>query len=124
LIGMCKALNEMQEKAVDRRTGGRDGGGAKAEGCAPIVKPGKSQSDSAEFFPNAATMAFGIARCRGPLAQFADLAMLRQTMGSGAEGFRDEMLQRGSELGLRWEIFSGARGAATVIGARKLRLSG
>ena len=122
LIGMCKAFDEMQEM-------GWIGGerprmvAVQAEGCAPIVKAWDAHRDSAEFFPNAATMASGL-RVPGPLGDLLILRMLRQTKGAALAVSDEEMLQAGRELASLEGIFAAPEGAATVIGARKLAASG
>jgi len=94
-----------------------------AEGCAPIVKAWEAHRDSAEFFPNAATMASGL-RVPGPLGDLLILRMLRQTKGTAIAVSDEEMLQAGRELASLEGIFAAPEGAATVIGARKLATSG
>src|SRR5216684_6579575 len=122
LIGMCKAFDEMQEM-------GWIGGerprmvAVQAEGCAPIVRAWEAHQTSAEFFPNAATMASGL-RVPGPLGDLLILRMLRQTKGTALAVSDEEMLQAGRELASLEGIFAAPEGAATVIGARKLATSG
>src|SRR5499427_1221777 len=80
LIGMCKAFDELEEM-------GRIGSerprmvAVQAEGCAPIVKAWEAHRDSAEFFPNAVTVASGL-RVPGPLGDQLILSMLGQTNGA------------------------------------------
>ena len=122
LIGMCKAFDEMQEMAWIGAERPRMVA-VQAEGCAPIVKAWEAHRDSAEFFPNAATMASGL-RVPGPLGDLLILRMLRQTKGTALAVSDDEMLQAGRELASLEGIFAAPEGAATVIGARKLAASG
>src|ERR1700687_6008560 len=122
LIGMCKAFDEMQEM-------GWIGVGrprmvaVQAEGCAPIVKAWEAHRDAAEFFPNAATIASGL-RVPGPLGDLLMLRMLRQTKGTALTVSGSELCQAGRELASLEGIFAAPEGAATVIGARKLAVSG
>ncbi len=122
LIGMCKAFDEMQEM-------GWIGEGrprmvaVQAEGCAPIVKAWEAHQNSAEFFPNAATIASGL-RVPGPLGDLLILSMLRQTKGTALTVTDEEMLKAGRELASLEGIFAAPEGAATVIAARKLAASG
>ena len=122
LIGMCKAFDEMQEM-------GWIGEGrprmvaVQAEGCAPIVKAWDAHKSSAEFFPNAATIASGL-RVPGPLGDLLILSMLRQTKGIALTVTDEEMLNAGRELASLEGIFAAPEGAATVIAARKLAASG
>jgi threonine synthase len=122
LIGMCKAFDEMQEMGWIGAERPRMVA-VQAEGCAPIVKAWEAHRDSAEFFPNAATMASGL-RVPGPLGDLLILRMLRQTKGTALAVSDEEMLQAGRELASLEGIFAAPEGAATVIGARKLAASG
>jgi threonine synthase len=122
LIGMCKAFDEMQEMGWIGAERPRMVV-VQAEGCAPIVKAWNEDRTSAEFFPNAATLASGL-RVPGPLGDLLILKMLRQTKGTAIAVSDAEMLQAGRELASMEGIFAAPEGAATVIGARKLAASG
>jgi threonine synthase len=122
LIGMCKAFDEMQE--MDWIGAERPRMVAvQAEGCAPIVRAWEAHQKSAQFFPNAATIASGL-RVPGPLGDFLILSMLRQTNGAALTVTDEEMLHAGRELASLEGIFAAPEGAATVIAARKLAASG
>jgi threonine synthase len=122
LIGMCKAFDEMQE--MDRIGAERPRMVAvQAEGCAPIVRAWEAHQNSAQFFPNAATVASGL-RVPGPLGDLLILSMLRQTKGTALTVTDDEMLHAGRELASLEGIFAAPEGAATVIATRKLAASG
>src|SRR5215469_8932431 len=122
LIGMCKAFDELQEM-------GRIGSerprmvAVQAEGCAPIVKAWEAHQSSAQFFPNAATIASGL-RVPGPLGDQLILSMLRQTNGTAIAVSDDEMLIAGKELAKLEGVFAAPEGAATVVAARILAASG
>jgi len=122
LIGMCKAFDEMQEMSWIGTERPRMVA-VQAEGCAPIVKAWDARKSSAEFFPNAATIASGL-RVPGPLGDLLILSMLRQTKGTALTVTDEEMLQAGRELASLEGIFAAPEGAATVIAARKLTASG
>jgi threonine synthase len=122
LIGMCKAFDEMQEMGWIGAERPRMVA-VQAEGCAPIVKAWEAHQDSAQFFPNAATVASGL-RVPGPLGDQLMLRMLRQTKGTALTVTDDEMLRAGRELASLEGIFAAPEGAATVIAARKLAESG
>src|SRR5712691_4324498 len=121
LIGMCKAFDEMQEMGWIGFERPRMVA-VQAEGCAPIVKAWEAHQDSAQFFPNAATIASGL-RVPGPLGDHLILSMLRQTNGTAITVADDEMLHAGRELASLEGIFAAPEGAATVIAARKLAAS-
>src|SRR6184192_902716 len=122
LIGMCKAFDEMQEMGWIGAERPRMVA-VQAEGCAPIVKAWEAHQNSAQFFPNAATVASGL-RVPGPLGDQLILRMLRQTKGTALTVTDDEMLHAGSELAKLEGIFAAPEGAATVVAARILAASG
>ena len=122
LIGMCKAFDEMEEMGWIGRERPRMVA-VQAEGCAPIAKAWKEQRETAEFFPNAATVASGL-RVPGPLGDVLILRMLRQTRGTALTVTDEEMMQAGKELASLEGIFAAPEGAATVTAARKLVESG
>ncbi len=122
LIGMCKAFDEMQEMGWIGAERPRMVA-VQAEGCAPIVRAWDAHQTSAQFFPNAATVASGL-RVPGPLGDLLILSMLRQTKGTALAVTDEEMLQAGRELASLEGIFAAPEGAATVIATRKLAASG
>jgi threonine synthase len=122
LIGMCKAFDEMQEMGWIGAERPRMVA-VQAEGCAPIVRAWEAHQNSAQFFPNAATVASGL-RVPGPLGDLMILRMLRQTKGTALTVTDDEMLHAGRELASLEGIFAAPEGAATVIATRKLAAAG
>ncbi|HEX2665730.1 MAG TPA: threonine synthase [Candidatus Acidoferrum sp.] len=122
LIGMCKAFDELEQM-------GRIGAerprmvAVQAQGCAPIVKAWEAHQSSAQFFPNAATIASGL-RVPGPLGDQLILSMLRQTKGIAVAVTDDQMLHAGRELASLEGVLAAPEGAATVVGARILAGSG
>jgi len=119
---MCKAFDEMQEMGWIGTERPRMVA-VQAEGCAPIVRAWEARQNSAQFFPNAATVASGL-RVPGPLGDLMILSMLRQTKGTALTVTDDEMLHAGRELASLEGIFAAPEGAATVIATRKLAASG
>jgi threonine synthase len=122
LIGMCKAFDEMQEMGWIGAERPRMVA-VQAAGCAPIVRAWEAHQNSAQFFQNAATVASGL-RVPGPLGDLMILSMLRQTKGTALTVTDEEMLHAGRELASLEGIFAAPEGAATVIAARKLAVSG
>ena len=122
LIGMCKAFDEMQEMGWIGAERPRMVA-VQAEGCAPIVRAWEAHQTSAQFFPNAATVASGL-RVPGPLGDRLILSMLRQTEGTALTVTDDEMLHAARELASLEGIFAAPEGAATLSAARKLAASG
>jgi threonine synthase len=122
LIGMCKAFDELEQ--MGRIAGERPRMVAvQAEGCAPIVKAWEANQSSAQFFPNAATIASGL-RVPGPLGDQLILSMLRQSKGTAVSVTDNEMLHGGRELASLEGILAAPEGAATVVAARILAGSG
>ena len=122
LIGMCKAFDEMQEMGWIGAERPRMVA-VQAEGCAPIVRAWEAHHTSAQFFPNATTVASGL-RVPGPLGDQLILRMIRQTTGTAVTVTDEEMLQAGRELASLEGIFAAPEGAATVIASRKLAATG
>lgn len=122
LIGMCKAFDEMQEMGWIGAERPRMVA-VQATGCAPIVRAWEAHQNSAQFFPNAATIASGL-RVPGPLGDLLILSMLRQTKGTAIAVTDDEMLEAGKELASKEGVLAAPEGAATVSAARKLAQSG
>ena len=122
LIGMCKAFDEMQEMGWIGAERPRMVA-VQAEGCAPIVRAWEAHQSSAQFFPNAATVASGL-RVPGPLGDLMILSMLRQTKGTALTVSDEEILHAARELASLEGIFASPEGAATVIAARKLAARG
>jgi threonine synthase len=122
LIGMCKAFDELEQM-------GRIGAerprmvAVQADGCAPIVKAWEAHESSAQFFPNAATIASGL-RVPGPLGDQLILSMLRQTKGTAVAVTDKQMLHAGRELASLEGLLAAPEGASTVVGARILAGSG
>ncbi|HEY6946202.1 MAG TPA: threonine synthase [Candidatus Acidoferrum sp.] len=122
LIGMCKAFDEMQQMGWIGAERPRMVA-VQAEGCAPIVKAWEAHQSSAQFFPNAATIASGL-RVPGPLGDQLILSMLRQTKGTAVAVKDEEMLRAGRDLASLEGILAAPEGAATVVAARMLAASG
>src|SRR3989442_10159465 len=122
LIGMCKAFDEMEEMGWVGAERPRMVA-VQAEGCAPIVRAWEAHQTSAQFFPNATTVASGL-RVPGPLGDQLILRMIRQTKGTAVTVTDEEMLQAGRELASLEGIFAAPEGAATVIASRKLAATG
>jgi threonine synthase len=122
LIGMCKAFDELQQMGRIGRERPRMVA-VQAAGCPPIVKAWEAHQSSAQFFPNAETIASGL-RVPGPLGDQLILTMLRQTEGTAVAVTDDQMLHAGRELASREGILAAPEGSATVVGARLLAGSG
>jgi threonine synthase len=122
LVGMWKAFDEMEELGwIDGRRPKMFS--VQAAGCAPIVRAYERGERSAELWQNAHTIASGL---RVPVA-IGDYLMLDAIRASGgaAIAVTDEEIRGATELvGAREGLWMAPEGAATVVGAQKLREQG
>jgi len=122
LVGMWKAFDEMEALGwIDGRRPKMFS--VQAAGCAPIVRAYERGERSAELWQNAHTIASGL---RVPVA-IGDYLMLDALRASGgaAIAVTDEEIRQATELvGAREGLWMAPEGAATVVGARKLREQG
>jgi threonine synthase len=90
-----------------------------ASGCQPIVKAFNEGKDTAEPWPNAATIADGL-RVPGPFADYLILQAIRETGGTALAVEDDEMVEAMYELAATEGIIACPEGAATLVGLKKL----
>jgi len=121
LVGMWKAFDEMEKlgwigperpKMVCVQT----------EGCAPIVKAFQEGKEKADFWENAATMAYGL-RVPSALADFIMLKLLRDSGGSAVAVSEGELVEGVKKLGTEG-IFAAPEGGAALAAVWKLKASG
>lgn len=118
LIGMWKALSEMEEmgwigterpKMI----------AVQATGCAPIVKAFAAGASESEAWPKAKTVAAGL-RVPKALGDFLILEALHQSRGTAVAVEDKELLAGAWELARLEGIFACPEGGATVVALRKL----
>lgn len=118
LVGMWKAFSELAylgwigEKRPRMVT-------VQAAGCAPIVRAFQTQSDRAEFWQKAATLATGL-RVPGPYADRLILACLRESKGTALAVTDEEILSAQSQIARREGILAAPEGAACLAGLKHL----
>lgn len=120
LIGIYKALRELQE------LGWIDEGkmpklvAVQSEGCAPIVKAWEEGQTKAEPWENASTIAFGINVAKA-LGDFLILDALYETDGCAISVSDSELLEELKRIAKSEGAFVCPEGAAAFAAARKLR---
>ncbi|MCM3584382.1 threonine synthase [Mesobacillus maritimus] len=120
LIGIYKALLEMQElgwissKKLPRLVA------VQAEGCAPIVKAWEEGKTESEFWDNSETSAFGI-NVPKALGDFLVLEAIYKTNGCAVAVSETELSQAQVEVAKMEGNFICPEGAATFAAARTLR---
>ncbi|HEX2723426.1 MAG TPA: threonine synthase [Gemmatimonadaceae bacterium] len=118
LIGMWKAFDEMEEL-------GWIGGErpkmvtVQAEGCAPIVRAWQSGAESAEMFPDAATVASGL-RVPKAIGDFLILEALRESGGRAVAVSDEELVAGVREIGAKEGLFVAPEGGACLPALRRL----
>ena len=118
IIGMYKGFQELLE------LGWIEGKPPKfiavqASGCQPIVQAFNEGKDTAEPWPNAATIADGL-RVPGPFADYLILKAIRETGGTALAVEDDEMVEAMYELAATEGIIACPEGAATLVGLKRL----
>ena len=94
-----------------------------AEGCQPIVKAFHEGKDTAEPWPNAATVADGL-RVPGPFADYLMLSAIRETGGTALAVADQDMIDAMYELATAEGIFACPEGAATLVAYKRLLAEG
>ncbi len=121
LVGMWKAFDEL-EKLGWISTKRPKMVCVQAEGCAPIVKAFKEGKEKADFWENAATMAYGL-RVPQALADFIMLTLLRESDGTAVTVSEPELVDGVKKLGTEG-IFAAPEGGAAMAAVSKLMASG
>jgi threonine synthase len=94
-----------------------------AEGCAPIVRAFERGERYAEPWENAQTLAAGI-RVPAAIGDYLILDAVREGGGTAVTVTDDEILAAMREITSTEGIWPAPEGAATLVGYRKLRVSG
>ena len=90
-----------------------------AEGCQPIVKAFHDGADTAEPWPDAATVADGL-RVPAPFADYLMLQIIRATNGTALAVTDAEMVAAMYELASAEGVFACPEGAATLVAYKRL----
>ena len=122
LIGMWKAFEEMEELGWIGKERPQMVA-VQSTGCAPIPKAWDEAKSTAEFWPNAATLAVGL-RVPKAYGDYLILDILKKS-GGVALAVTDEEIMDALRHWARAEgIFAAPEGAAALAAYRKLRASG
>jgi threonine synthase len=119
LIGMWKAFEEMQDL-------GWIGAerpqmiAVQAAGCAPIAKAWDETTPTAEFWPNATTLASGL-RVPKAYGDYLILDILKKSGGLALSVTDDEIMDALGQWARVEGIFAAPEGAAALAAYRKLR---
>jgi threonine synthase len=122
LLGMWKAFDEMQElgwigserpKMIAVQSGG----------CAPVVKAWDEGKPSAEFWPNASTLAAGL-RVPKPYGDYLILDVLKKSAGVALAVTDGEIMDAFRHWAEVEGVFAAPEGAASLASYRKLRARG
>ena len=122
LIGIAKALDELEALGwIDGRRPRLVA--AQATGCAPIVRAWENGSATAEPWPDAHTVAFGITVPK-PLGDALILDAVRRSEGCAVAVDDEQTLDELDAVAQREGLFVCPEGAVTVAAARRLRREG
>src|SRR5699024_7795880 len=120
LIGIYKALQELQELGWIPADKMPKLVAVQAEGCAPIVKAWEEGKSSAEPWEDAETVAFGINVAKA-IGDFLILDAIEQTNGCAISVSDDTLLKELQNVTSKDGAFVCPEGAAAFAAARKLR---
>src|SRR5436309_672875 len=122
LIGMWKAFDEMEELGWIKSDRPRMVS-VQSSGCAPIVEAWDEGKPSAEFWPNASTLAAGL-RVPKPYGDYLILDILKKSGGVAVAVTDDEIMDALRHWARVEGIFAAPEGAAALAAYRKLRDKG
>ena len=122
LIGMWKAFDEMEQLGWIKSDRPRMVS-VQSSGCAPIVKAWDEGRSTAEFWPNANTLAAGL-RVPKPYGDYLILDILKKSGGVAIAVTDDEIMDALRHWAKVEGIFAAPEGAAALAAYRKLRDKG
>ena len=122
LIGMWKAFDEMEQLGWIGKERPQMIA-AQAAGCAPIVKAWDDGKSSAEFWPNASTLAAGL-RVPKAYGDYLILDILKKSEGLALAVSDDEIMDALRHWARVEGIFAAPEGAAALAAYRKLHATG
>jgi len=122
LIGMWKAFDEMEKLGWIKSDRSRMVA-VQSSGCAPIVKAWDEGKPTAEFWPNASTLAAGL-RVPKPYGDYLILDILKKSGGVAIAVTDDEIMDALRHWAKVEGIFAAPEGAAALAAYRQLREKG
>jgi len=122
LIGMWKAFDEMEQLGwIDSKRPRMVT--VQSSGCAPIVKAFEDNTEFAELWNDARTIADGL-RVPAAVGDFLMLRTLRESNGTAIAVPDEEMLDSANLIGRTQGIFASPEGGATLAAFLQLRKNG
>jgi len=122
LIGMWKAFDEMEQLGwIDSKRPRMVT--VQSSGCAPIVKAFEDNTEFAELWKDARTIADGL-RVPAAAGDFLMLRTLRESNGTAIAVSDEEMLDSANLIGRTQGIFASPEGGATLAAFLQLRKNG
>jgi len=122
LIGMWKAFDEMEQLGwIDSKRPRMVT--VQSTGCAPIVKAFEENTEFAEMWQNASTIADGL-RVPAAVGDFLMLQTLRESNGTAIGVSDEDMMVSANMIGRTQGIFASPEGGATLAAFQKLREQG
>lgn len=123
LIGIYKALKELQELGWIRKDKMPRLVSVQSEGCAPIVKAWEEGKRVSEFWEDSQTIAFGI-NVPKALGDFLVLNAIYETDGCAVSVSDEHVVEEQELISKKEGVFVCPEGAAAFYAARKLRNDG
>jgi threonine synthase len=122
LIGMWKAFDEMEQLGwIDAKRPRMVT--VQSTGCAPIVKAFEENTEFAEVWQNASTVADGL-RVPAAVGDFLMLRTLRESNGTAIAVSDEDIMVSANMIGRTQGIFASPEGGATLAAFQQLREKG
>ncbi|HKI78417.1 MAG TPA: threonine synthase, partial [Ignavibacteriaceae bacterium] len=122
LVGMWKAFDEMEKLGwIDSKRPRMVT--VQSTGCAPMVRAFEQNTEFAEPWQDAKTVADGL-RVPAAVGDFLILRALRESKGTAVSVTDEEIIEDTNEIGRTQGIFAAPEGGATLAAFKKLRNSG
>ncbi|HKI79891.1 MAG TPA: threonine synthase [Ignavibacteriaceae bacterium] len=122
LVGMWKAFDEMEKLGwIDSKRPRMVT--VQSTGCAPIVRAFEQETEFAEPWQGAKTVADGL-RVPAAVGDFLILRALLESKGTAVSVTDEEIIEDTNEIGRTQGIFAAPEGGATLAAFKKLRNSG
>ena len=122
LVGMWKAFDEMEKLGwIDSKRPRMVT--VQSTGCAPMVRAFEQNTEFAEPWQDAKTVADGL-RVPAAVGDFLILRALRESNGTAVSVTDEEIIEDTNEIGRTQGIFAAPEGGATLAAFKKLRNSG
>ena len=122
MVGMWKAFDEMENLGwIDSKRPRMVT--VQSTGCAPIVRAFESNTEFAEPWKDASTIADGL-RVPAAVGDFLILKAIRESKGTAIAVSDEDIMESTNQIGRTQGIFAAPEGGATLAAFKKLRKSG